>query len=91
MSDDVLVSLLDPSVDRVLLKESLQKIDQVDERSSPDELPASQPDLTSPSALQIINLADRLRENGNSQLMEELLVLSGGVLDDSWDPYWGSG
>ena len=84
MSDDVLVSLLDPEVDRVLLKESLQKIELDGERSSPDEIPVAQPDLSTPSAQRIISLGDRLMENGNSELMEELLVLSGGNLDDSW-------
>ena len=80
MSDDVLITLLDPSIDEVLLRESLQKIKQT--AVKPGDVPTVSPDLEANS--RAIALGDRLRENGNSELMEELLEMSGGVLDDHW-------
>ena len=80
MSDDVLITLLDPAIDEVLLRESLQKIKQT--AVKPGDVPTVSPDLEANS--RAIALGDRLRENGNSELMEELLEMSGGVLDDHW-------
>ena len=80
MSNDVLISLLDPSIDDVLLRESLQKIKQTTVK--PGDMPTVSPDLVSNS--RAIALGDKLRENGNGELMEELLEMSGGKLDNDW-------
>ena len=78
MSDDVLITLLDPAIDEV--GASPAKIKQT--AVKPGDVPTVSPDLEANS--RAIALGDRLRENGNSELMEELLEMSGGVLDDHW-------
>ena len=80
MSDEVLITMLDPEVDPVLLRESLQKISQGVVK--PGDVPTVGPDLGANS--RAIALGDRLRENGNGELMEELLEMSDGLLDDQW-------
>ena len=80
MSDGVIITLLDPEVDKVLLKESLKKINLGMVR--PGKIPTSSPD----NALnaRAIALGARLMENENTELMEDLLEMSGGYLDNYW-------
>ena len=80
MQDDVLINLLDPDVDPVLLKESLQKINRGVVR--PENIPDREPDLVINA--QAIALGEKLKEQGNSDLMEDLLEMSGGVLNEHW-------
>ncbi len=80
MNDDVLIQLLDAAVDPVLLKESLQKINRGVVR--PENMPDREPDMVSNA--RAIALGDKLKEQGNSELMEELLEMSEGVLNDQW-------
>jgi hypothetical protein len=80
MKDDILIRLLDPDVDPVLLKESLQKINRGVVR--PENIPDLEPDLVTNA--RAIALGDKLKDGGRSDLMEELLEMSGGILDDQW-------
>jgi hypothetical protein len=80
MQDDVLINLLDPDVDPVLLKESLQKINRGVVR--PENIPDREPDLVINA--RAIALGEKLKEQGNSELMEDLLEMSGGVLNEHW-------
>jgi hypothetical protein len=80
MQDDVMINLLDPNVDSVLLKESLQKINHGVVR--PENIPDREPDLVINA--RAIALGDKLKEQGNSDLMEDLLEMSGGVLNEHW-------
>jgi hypothetical protein len=80
MQDDVLINLLDPDVDPVLLKESLQKINRGVVR--PENIPDREPDLVINA--RAIALGEKLKEQGNSDLMEDLLEMSGGVLNEHW-------
>jgi len=80
MQDDVLINLLDADVDPVLLKESLQKINQAVVR--PENIPDREPDLVTNA--RAIALGEKLKEQGKSDLMEDLLEMSGGVLNEQW-------
>jgi len=80
MSDEVMINLLDPEMDTVLLKESLQKINQGVVR--PENMPDHSPDVEANQ--RALALADRLKEQENGELMEELLSMSGGTLDEKW-------
>ena len=80
VTDDVLLAMLDPEVDKVLLKESLFKIRL--NAVQPGEVPVVNQD-------QVLNarsiaLGDRLKESENTQLMEELLQMSDGTLNEYW-------
>ena len=72
--------MLDPEIDDELLRESLQKISQ--EAVKPSDVPTVSPDMEANS--RAIALGDRLREHGNGELMEELLEMSDGLLNDEW-------
>ena len=80
MSDDVLVTLLDPVVDGVLLKESLQKISRSLVR--PDSLPEEVPNPVLND--RAIELGGKLMTREDSVIMDELLVLADGSLDAEW-------
>ena len=77
VSDDVLITLLNRDVDKVLLRESLQKIKQG--AVKPGDVPVNVPEKEINN--RAIALADRLKEHDNGEVMEELLEMSGGVLD----------
>jgi hypothetical protein len=80
MSDDVLVTLLDPVVDGVLLKESLQKISRSLVR--PGSLPEETPNPVVND--RAIELGGKLMNREDSEIMDELLVLADGSLDAEW-------
>jgi len=80
VSNDVFMTLLDREIDDVLLRESLQKINQGEVK--PGDVPVVSPEGEINS--RAIALGDRLMENGNGELMDELLEMSAGVLDDEW-------
>lgn len=86
LSDNqVIVGLLDPQIDRVLLKESLAKILGFDEvvvtepKSSPPDF-----DPQGSSNSRALVLGDRLRLRGDDSIMSELLQFSDGSLDEKW-------
>ena len=80
VTDDVLLAMLDPAVDRVLLKESLSKLNL--NAVQPGRVPVvNQDEVLNARA---IALGDRLRESENTQLMEELLQMSDGTLNEYW-------
>jgi hypothetical protein len=80
MSDEVIVTLLDPTVDKALLKESLQKI--VRGTTPPGSLPSVSPSTAINN--RAVELGDRLMERGDSDLMDELLEMSNGSLNEEW-------
>ena len=80
VTDDVLLAMLDPEVDKVLLKESLFKIRL--NAVQPSEVPVVNQDQVLNA--RTIALGDRLRESENTQLMEDLLRMSGGALNEYW-------
>lgn len=80
VTDDVLLAMLDPEVDKVLLKESLFKIRL--NAVQPGEVPVVNQDQVLNA--RTIALGDRLRESENTQLMEDLLRMSGGALNEYW-------
>jgi len=77
VSDDVLITLLNRDVDKVLLRESLQKIKQGARK--PGNVPVNVPEQEVNQ--RAIALGERLKEHDNGEVMEELLEMSGGVLD----------
>jgi hypothetical protein len=80
VTDDVLLAMLDPEVDKVLLKESLFKIRL--NAVQPGRVPVvNQDEVLNARA---IALGDRLKESENTQLMEELLQMSDGTLNEYW-------
>ena len=80
VTDDVLLAMLDPTVDKVLLKESLYKLKF--NAVQPGRIPVvNQDEVLNARA---IALGDRLKESENTQLMEELLEMSGGTLNEYW-------
>jgi len=80
VTDDVLLAMLDPTVDKVLLKESLYKLKF--NAVQPGKAPViEQNEVLNARA---IALGDRLKESENTQLMEELLEMSGGTLNEYW-------
>lgn len=81
MTNEVMISLLDPLVDKVLLKESLRKIN-TGTTPRPDNIPSTLPEPS--TSYQAIALGDLLKESGNSELMEELSEMAGGRLDEKW-------
>jgi len=80
MSDEVFITLLDPAVDKALLKESLQKIAMGTTR--PGTLPSVSPSMAINN--RAVELGDRLMERGDSELMDELLEMSDGTLNENW-------
>ena len=86
LSDNlIVVRLLDPQVDRVLLKESLEKILGFGEVvvKEPGSVP---PPINprNPTNTRALLLADRLRLRNDDSLMSELLEFSDGSLDEHW-------
>ena len=86
LSDDlIVVRLLDPQVDRALLKESLEKILGFGEVvvKEPGSVP---PPINprNPTNTRALLLADRLRLRNDDSLMSELLEFSDGSLDEHW-------
>ena len=80
VTDDVLLAMLDPTVDKVLLKESLYKLKF--NAVQPGRIPVvNQDEVLNARA---IALGDRLKESENTQLMEELLEMSSGTLNEYW-------
>lgn len=80
LDDNALVGLLNQKVDETLLNDTLNKESLAASKSSlvPDENSAPSQDS------KLLTLGDNLKASGNSDLLDELKVLSGGSLTDEW-------
>lgn len=79
-SDEVLLSFLDRTLDETIL---LSVLNEENLDSSDPSLVPSEKSITSIES-QVLALADRLRESGNSEIMEEIIELSGGDWTEEW-------
>jgi hypothetical protein len=80
LEDSVMTTLLQQDIDEELLVESLTKMNM--SFPTPSDVPNFQPDFPVDASLQ--ELSTKLRENGNSWVMDELFELSGGDLTEEW-------
>jgi hypothetical protein len=80
LEDSVMTTLLQQNIDEELLVESLTKMNM--SFPTPSDVPNFQPDFPGDAPLQ--ELSTKLRENGNSWVMDELFELSGGDLTEEW-------
>jgi len=80
LEDSVMTTLLQQDIDEELLVESLTKLNM--SFPTPSDVPNFQPDFPGDAPLQ--ELSTKLRDNGNSWVMDELFELSGGELTEEW-------
>ena len=80
LEDSVMTTLLQQNIDEELLVESLTKLNM--SFPTPSDVPDFQPVFADDAPLQ--ELSTKLRENGNSWVMDELFELSGGDLTEEW-------
>ena len=80
LEDSVMTTLLQQNIDEELLVESLTKLNM--SFPTPSDVPDFQPVFPDDAPLQ--ELSTKLRENGNSWVMDELFELSGGDLTEEW-------
>jgi hypothetical protein len=80
LEDSVMTALLQQEIDEELLVESLTKMNM--SFPTPKDVPNFQPDFPVNNKLQ--ELSDKLRENGNSWVMDQIFELSEGELTEEW-------